>query len=185
VLDIDVKPAGSGFPALNRLKRAGLVRGATALIRTRSGGMHIYFTGTAEGCHSLPRQHVDLKAAGGYVLAPPSRIHGSPYELIEQRDATGYLNWAAIRNLLDPPRRKPPQVVTWKGDDLPAGVMRALAADATDRSAALHRLVGACVRAGMDEDSIHQLASGYQPALEKYGTRLAAEVERSMRRIGV
>jgi hypothetical protein len=60
----------------------------------------------------------------------------------------------------------------------------ALAADATDRSAALHRLVGACVRAGMNETDIHQLAGNYQPALEKYGPRLATEVERSLRRIG-
>jgi hypothetical protein len=184
VLDVDVKPGGSGFAALNRLKRAGLVTGAAVLVRTRSGGVHIYFAGSDEGCHSLPRHHLDLKARSGYVLAPPSRIHGSPYELLEERDATGRLDWQAVKQLLDPPRRPRILATRWDGGDLPPGVQRALAADAADRSAALHRLVGACIRAGLDKDTIHQVAASYQPALEKYGARLGAEVERSMRRIG-
>ena len=61
---------------------------------------------------------------------------------------------------------------------------RALEAPAPDRSAALHRLVGACVRAGMDESVIHELAAGYEPAVAKYGPRLHTEVDRSLTRIG-
>ena len=62
---------------------------------------------------------------------------------------------------------------------------RALAADAADRSAALHRLIGACVHAGLDDSTIHQIAGSYQPALEKYGGRqLPAEIERCLRKIG-
>jgi hypothetical protein len=38
VLDVDVKPGGSGWPALRRLKRAGLLTGAARLVRTPSGG---------------------------------------------------------------------------------------------------------------------------------------------------
>jgi Bifunctional DNA primase/polymerase, N-terminal len=184
VLDVDVKPTGSGFGALNRLKRAGLVTGAAALVRTRSGGLHIYFAGTGQGCHALPRHHLDFKSAGGYVLAPPSRVHGRAYELLDRRDGTAALDWPAVKCLLDPPRRPAARTSTWSGGDLPPGVQRALAADDTDRSVALHRLVGACVRAGLDEDTIHQLASNYPPAMEKYGPRLVGEVERSLRRIG-
>jgi hypothetical protein len=185
VLDVDVKPAGSGYEALKKLQRRGLLTGATRLVRTRSGGLHVYYTGTSQGCHGLPRQHLDFKATGGYVLAPPSRVHGKPYQLLDHRPGAAALDWAAVKRLLDPPRRPAPRPGTWAGGDLPPGVQRALTADATDRSKALHRLVGACVRAGMNQTDIHQLAGNYQPALEKYGARLDAEVERSLRRIGV
>lgn len=73
VLDVDVKPDGNGFSALRRLKRAGILADAAALIRTRSGGLHIYFAGTTQGCRALPRHHLDFKARGGYVLAPAER----------------------------------------------------------------------------------------------------------------
>lgn len=184
VLDVDVKPDGNGFAALNKLKRAGLLSGATRLVRTRSGGLHVYYAGTGQGCHALPRHHLDFKAAGGYVLAPPSRVHAQHYELLDHRDGAAALNWQAVKQLLDPPRRPAHRPSTWQGGDLPPGVQRALAADDSDRSAALHRLVGACVRAGLDEATIHQVAGSYPPALEKYGARLPAEVDRSMRRIG-
>src|ERR1700722_901087 len=48
VLDVDARPDGNGWAALNRLKRAGLLTGARALVRTRSGGLHVYFAGTAQ-----------------------------------------------------------------------------------------------------------------------------------------
>lgn len=109
VLDVDVKPGGSGFAALNRLKRAGLLSGACALVRTRSGGLHLYFTGTSQPCGKLPRHFLDLRAAGGYVIAPPSFVGADDtgpagtYELLEERDATGRLDWQAARRVLDPP----------------------------------------------------------------------------------
>jgi hypothetical protein len=185
VLDVDVKPAGSGYVALKRLRRAGLLTGASRLVRTRSGGLHVYYTGTGQRGGGLPRHHLDFKATGGYVLAPPSRVHGKPYQLLDHRPGATALDWAAVKRLLDPPRQRTTSSGAWQGGELPPGVQRALAADAADRSKALHRLVGACVRAGLDEPTIHQLAGNYQPALEKYGARLDAEVERSLRRIGV
>jgi hypothetical protein len=190
VLDVDVHQGGAGWPALNRVKRAGLLTGAAAMVRTRSGGLHIYYAGTGQPPGSLPRHHLDFRSAGGYVLAPPSFVEADDkgpagtYELLEERPATGRLDWQAVKRVLNPPRRPQAHAVRWTGGELPPGVQRALAADAADRSAALHRLVGACVRAGMDEDTIHELAGSYQPALEKYGARLGTEVERSLRRIG-
>jgi hypothetical protein len=184
VLDVDVKPDGSGWAALNTLKRAGLLTGATALVRTRSGGQHVYFAGTAQGCHSLPRRHLDFRSGGGYVVAPPSRVHGKPYEVLDHRASTAALDWEAVKRVLDPPRRRAPARTAWNGAELPPSVHRALTEPVTDRSAALHRLVGACVHAGLDDSTIHSLAAGYQPALEKYGDRLPAEVERCLRKIG-
>jgi hypothetical protein len=187
VLDVDVKADGNGFGALNRLKRAGLLAGAEALVRTRSGGLHIYFAGTAQSCHALPRHHLDFKAAGGYVLAPPSAVHGSPYTLLDHRAGTVALDWPKVTAVLDPPRSSPRSSPRWsQPGELPPAVRRALEAPAPDRSAALHRLVGACVRAGLDEPAIHELAAGYEPAVAKYGSgdRLHAEIDRSLTKIG-
>ena len=97
VLDVDQHgDAGNGFAAFNRLNRAGMLAGATALVRTPSGGIHVYFTGTGQGCGKLPRHHLDFKAAGGYVLAPPSRVHGRAYVLLDHRAGTARLDWAAV-----------------------------------------------------------------------------------------
>jgi Bifunctional DNA primase/polymerase, N-terminal len=110
VLDIDVKPGGTGFAALNRLKRAGLVTGASALIRTRSGGLHLYFTGSSQRNGSIPGHRVDFRGRGGYVVAPPSFAAADDtgpagrYELLEERPAAGRIDWQAVRQLLDPPR---------------------------------------------------------------------------------
>ena len=55
VLDVDQHgPAGDGFTALIQLRDARLLDGAAAYVRTPSGGMHAYFTGTHQHCGHLP-----------------------------------------------------------------------------------------------------------------------------------
>jgi hypothetical protein len=186
VLDVDVDHDGSGYPALGKLVRAGVATGASIMVRTPRGGAHVYYAGTDQGCHRLGRHHLDFKSAGGYVLAPGSTIHGGrAYRIVDERPSEATLDWDAVIRVLDPPqRREPLPGAAWAGGDLPPMVQRALAAEAHDRSAALFRLVGACVRSGVDEGTIYQLAAAYPPALEKYGARLAVEVGRCLRRIG-
>ena len=89
VLDVDVHQHGSGFAAFNRLRREGLLDGASAYIRTPSGGLHAYFTGSEQGNGRLPRHHLDFRSQGGYVVAPPSHVNGRPYELIKRADGPG------------------------------------------------------------------------------------------------
>jgi hypothetical protein len=110
VLDVDVTAEGSGWAGFNRLKRAGLLTGAQALVRTPRGGLHAYFAGTGQPCGSLTKagHFIDFKASGGYVLAPPSVVDGKPYELLDHRDTAGQLDWQAVRQLLDPPRNGQP-----------------------------------------------------------------------------
>jgi hypothetical protein len=110
VLDVDVTAEGNGWAGFNRLKRAGLLTGAMALVRTPRGGLHAYYTGTAQPCGSLTRagHFIDFKACGGYVLAPPSQVNGKPYELLDQREASGQLDWQAVRHVLEPPRHGKP-----------------------------------------------------------------------------
>jgi Bifunctional DNA primase/polymerase, N-terminal len=111
VLDVDVRPGGSGYPALRRLKRAGLLEGSLAIVATPGGGLHAYYAGTGQSSGRLPGCHLDFKSAGGYVLAPPSAVAGKPYRLVwyQQHDqaAACRLDWAAVVALLDPPQRKP------------------------------------------------------------------------------
>src|ERR1700722_9783662 len=47
VLDVDVHATGSGWAAYLRSKTSGMIAGALRMVRTRSGGLHVYFTGTA------------------------------------------------------------------------------------------------------------------------------------------
>jgi hypothetical protein len=174
VLDVDVKPDGNGSAAFNRLKRAGLLTGAQAMVRTRSGGLHVLFAGTGQPCGRLPGHHLDFKARGGYIVAPPSFVDadengpGGAYELLDRRDATGTLDWAAVRQLLDPPRQqmqrpKPPgrdgditHLVEWvarrepndRNHPLYWAANQAAKAGALD-AAAIEQLVDAALRAGL------------------------------------
>jgi hypothetical protein len=108
VLDVDDHgPAGNGYAAFARLTQAGLLDGAAAYIRTPSGGLHAYFTGSAQRNGHLPDHHLDFRSAGGYVLAPPSWAAGKPYHHIRTLSADGALDWSAVTALLEPGRQIP------------------------------------------------------------------------------
>ncbi len=103
VLDVDMKPAGTGWPAFNRAKRAGLLPRPLAVVRTPSGGAHFYYLGSAQPCGAVKAAFIDFKANGGYVVVPPSVVDGTPYELTEQYPGVSVLNWGAVRDFLAPP----------------------------------------------------------------------------------
>jgi hypothetical protein len=105
VLDVDQHgPAGNGFAAFNQLKGAGLIDGAAAIVATPSGGLHAYFTGSDQHSGKLPRHHLDFRARGGYIVAPPSQVGGKPYQVISHRDERGGLDWSKVTGLLEPER---------------------------------------------------------------------------------
>ncbi len=172
VLDVDEHgPAGNGYAAFARLSRAGLLDGAAAYVRTPSGGLHAYFTGSAQRNGHLPAHHLDFRSRGGYVLAPPSRVDGKPYQLIAEVDADGGLDWATVTGLLEPQRQiARPQPRPDSGRDLShlagwvagqaegnrnAGLFwaanRALEADP---AADLSPLAAAARQAGLDDNEI-------------------------------
>ncbi len=110
VLDVDQHgPAGHGFAAVNRLNRAGLLDPMHAVVATPGGGLHAYFTGSDQPSGRLPRHHLDFKARGGYVLAPPSQVNGKPYLLLRHQAESGGLDWAAVTGLLEPERSRAAQ----------------------------------------------------------------------------
>lgn len=101
VLDVDVRPNGSGYAAFNDLKRGGLLTGYSRVIGTPSGGMHVYFAGTDQPSSRLPEHHLDLKAAGGYILVPPSVVAGGRYTVVRRSGAAPTpLDWTAVRGRL-------------------------------------------------------------------------------------
>jgi Bifunctional DNA primase/polymerase, N-terminal len=121
VLDVDQhRQAGNGFAALNTLIRAGLTENAGAIVSTPSGGLHLYFSGSGQHCGKLPRHHLDFKAAGGYVVAPPSQVRGRPYQVVQVRRqaGTGRLDWGGTVQLLEPERHAALRPAAVQGGDL-------------------------------------------------------------------
>src|SRR5712691_11873484 len=111
VLDVDQHgPAGSGFRAFNRLVDVGLVGRPSEIVATPSRGLHAYYTGSEQASGRLPRHHLDFRAAGGYVLAPPSHVDGKSYRLIQiNPGANDGLSWSAVTGLLEPRQDRPIQ----------------------------------------------------------------------------
>jgi hypothetical protein len=131
VLDVDDRgPAGSGYPALQKLRSAGLLTNAGTYVRTPGGGLHAYFSGSAQRTAHLPGQHLDFMAAGGYVLAPPSQVGGKHYEYLWDYDREGFLDWDAATSLLQPardPRHPEPRLAGRGTAAISAGQVGALA----------------------------------------------------------
>lgn len=160
---------------LQPAQASGLLTGARALVRTPRGGLHAYYQGTGQACGSLTRagHFIDFKAAGGYVLAPPSRVHGKPYELLDHRGADGHLDWQAVRRLLDPPRavaHRPPAaarsdataLIAWveqlREGNRDNGLFWACCAAADSGYDIYEDLVAAGMRAGLSERDARRAA---------------------------
>jgi hypothetical protein len=115
VLDIDRRADGSGYPALNLLRREHLIGREQAVIATPSGGLHLYYQGSDQGNGSLRRHHVDFKSTGGYVVAPPSEVQRTAdgqrrrYVVVRHQVSMDRIDWATIRARLDPQ----PEPASW------------------------------------------------------------------------
>jgi len=112
VLDVDQHgDAGNGYTAFRQLRNAGLLDGARAYVRTPSGGLHAYFTGSDQRNGHLPSCHLDFRSRGGYVLTPPSQVDGRPYQLVKTLRGRRALDWDAAVRYLQPqrqPHHQPP-----------------------------------------------------------------------------
>ena len=106
VLDVDRHGDASGFPALRQLKAAGIVGQVAALVRTPSGGAHLYAPGSEQGNGSLRGHHIDFRSAGGYVIAPPSAVGGRPYVVVSHQAHGDPIDWAKVREHLEPQRER-------------------------------------------------------------------------------
>jgi hypothetical protein len=177
VLDVDRRPTGSGYPAFRTLAQAGLLDGYTRVVATPSGGMHVYFPGSTQPSARLPEQFIDFKAAGGYVLIPPSVVAGAAYTDLRRRPGSGHpIDWARARGLLAPPPtvRRPLRPLTQRGpggqgvESLAAwvaalpegrrnnGTFWAACRAAEEGHTDLRPIIHAAVRAGLSEIEAHR-----------------------------
>ena len=80
VLDVDTKNEVDGRVHLNRLKELGLLDGCKKVVHTPSGGWHLYFLASPGVTNKTSSSlGLDVRGAGGYVLAPPSYIETPHY----------------------------------------------------------------------------------------------------------
>ena len=75
VADIDDKPSGCAFVERHRTLLKTVVETAR--------GMHCYFQSPCPGFSTQKLEHGDLKASGGYVVAPPSAVDGWTYRYLD------------------------------------------------------------------------------------------------------
>ncbi|MFJ9699388.1 bifunctional DNA primase/polymerase [Streptomyces fradiae] len=110
VVDLDQPKDGSDAPcgaaSFGALcERAGHTVPATHTVRTASGGHHLYFRAPAgarlRNTAGTLAPLVDTRAWGGYVVAPGSIVHGTPYEIVDDRPALGLPAW--LLDLLQTP----------------------------------------------------------------------------------
>ena len=76
IVVVDVDPRNGGKDSLAKLAGSGFILPVCPQARTGNGGWHFYYIlpeGLKASKDKLGRG-IDIKAAGGYVVAPPSRI---------------------------------------------------------------------------------------------------------------
>ena len=186
VLDVDVAHGKPGHASLNEAIRAGLVPPARAGIRTPSGGSHLYFEGDQQGNGSLPKKGLDLRGKGGYVIAPPSAVHGRQYVVVSRGPAGAHIDFAAIRAHLQPQPGRPAwqprerqrgagHLAAWvagldEGNRNAGAFWAACRAVEAEDSAALEAIGRAAVSTGLDQRAVDKtIASALRTARPKAG----------------
>ncbi|MFI7134200.1 bifunctional DNA primase/polymerase [Nonomuraea sp. NPDC050153] len=161
VLDVDVKPDGTGWPAFSRCKAAGLLPEPYAINGTPSGGIHALYVGTDQACGSLRKHHLDFKAAGGYILIPPSVVNGRPYTLISERPhAWHQLKWTSVVTFLNPPTHSAPSrpiILPTTGTGIDHLAAWLAGKTKPGRNQALYWAANRAVENGASEAELHEL----------------------------
>jgi hypothetical protein len=135
VVDVDRKAGRSGFSSFEQARRAGLLGGWLALVRTPSGGIHAYYPANRarrQPSWQAASARVDFRGEGGYVIVPPSilvtraGLRASYAPIGGHQGNVSPVDAAALRTLLDPspaPTARPQGIVTAKdGERLAAWV---------------------------------------------------------------
>lgn len=144
VIDVDVKGGVNGNESLKQL--TGLPPTLTA--RTPSGGLHLYYLYPSGGlrCRVAVLPGIDVRADGGYVVAPGSIIGGVLYEWIDPEINIAALPEHILAILRGSTSPTPRQVSA-----SPAGLIAP-----GNRNSSLTRLAGALRRSGADQIAIEE-----------------------------
>lgn len=84
VVDIDMKHGNNGLATWQALcAEHGWAPTCSCVVRTPSGGWHLYYRGSRANSVGTPRRGlgpgIDIRGREGYVLVPPSVIDGTEY----------------------------------------------------------------------------------------------------------
>lgn len=78
LLVVDIDPRHGGFESIASMKASGRSFPQCPVAKTGNGGRHLYFAiSYTVKCRTGIWPGIDIKADGGYVVAPPSRIGAS------------------------------------------------------------------------------------------------------------
>lgn len=169
VLDVDVKDDRDGRVHLPYLHRVGLLNGCKRVVRTPSGGWHLYFR-AAPGLTNKARAALglDVRAKGGYVVAPPSFIDTGDYagcyeDLGETVGSTNEpLLWDLIQSTLAPintTTNKPIELLGYERSSSLASLRGWLSERQTgERNNALHWAVCRCIDNAIDPHELIEVA---------------------------
>ncbi|MGP5386948.1 bifunctional DNA primase/polymerase [Brachybacterium tyrofermentans] len=117
-VDVDVHGV-NGYEAIRRARRAGLVSGWEAMVRSPTGGLHIYYPASdgEQPSWQAGTAGVDFRGDRGYIIVPPSRrpIDGETvlYRPTSFAPTEGRaLDAQRLREFLTPPRPRRPVAPT-------------------------------------------------------------------------
>jgi hypothetical protein len=140
VLDIDIKDGRPGYESMARLRIAGHLLGVWAAANTPTGGKHLLYVPSGEGCHVDKSSGLDFRGAGGYIVAAPSVRPDGIYQWeFADPGARRYpFNWTAAMEHIHGPRPKPEHRVWTQGAGGIGGLVGFLAsAQQGERNASL------------------------------------------------
>jgi hypothetical protein len=110
---VDVDPAHGGDDSMAMLEGIHGPMPPGRTIRTGSGGRHLYFRHPGgvvrNDAGRVLGPGIDLRADGGYVIAPPSRIAGGAYALLANGGALPDLPEWVLERLAERERRPEPR----------------------------------------------------------------------------
>lgn len=158
---LDVDPAKGGSASLTALEACYGRLPPTLTAETGGGGRHFYFhhAGCAIACAIGLRPGLDLKAEGGYVVAPPS-IHpnGRPYRFLpgahgELREPAPLPLW--IASLVREPERRRGHPISWWRQLLREGLKEG------ERNSRLASLAGLLLHHGPEPGVVEELLQGF------------------------
>lgn len=170
VFDIDTKNGKDGRQYLPLLLRHGLLNGCQRLVRSPSGGWHLYFKSTP-GLRNKSRNDLglDVRATGGYVLAPPSWVDDNdksigPY--VRWDDPEGAtdepLLWDMIVNTIAPVNEDTNEPIPLPSLERQASIagLKAWMFDRQkgERNNALHWATRRCLDHGIDPNELEEVA---------------------------
>lgn len=171
VLDVDTKGEKDGRSHLISLQRLGYLNGCKRVVKTPSGGWHLYFRpNPASPLSNKGRSDLglDVRGLGGYVLVAPSYIETDKYagSYVDMGEPVGGnddpLWWDLIENNIAPVNtltKKPVELLNYERQGSIAALRVWLSERREgERNNSLHWAVSRCIENGIDPNELAEVA---------------------------